>query len=186
VQSWHHRQVAHEASAKIDSELRLNVKEIDKVLEHNVEETRKLKVVRDELLAAIRSKVDDAVVMERFTREGSHALGLSVHSAALRREAWDAAVANQAVSWMPQEALERYSNVYADMRDLQSIEIGGTNRFFDAPRYRDMLSNLQMGQSNPREIYRTVNQMISAYEGIDGNLIGLRAQLEAAAKVGQH
>jgi hypothetical protein len=186
VQSWHHRHVAHEAAVKIDSELRLNVKEIDKVLEHNNAEKRKLKVLRKDLLEAIQAKVDDAVLMARFNKDSNKGLNLSIRSASLRREAWEAAVASQAVSWMPQEALERYSNVYATMRDVQAIEIGGFNHFLDAPRYLDTLSNLQMGQSNPRDIFRMLNQMISAYESGDGNLANLRGELEAAANAGGH
>jgi hypothetical protein len=117
--------------------------------------------------------------MKRLAGEWRDSFNLSVKSPALRREAWDAAVASQAASWMTDEALERYSRVYARMREVQAIEFG-PNGGMDISRYRDTMSNVEMGQGDPRDIYRTLNQMISAYNS-NGNLDGLRQALKKAA-----
>jgi hypothetical protein len=109
---------------------------------------------------------------------------VSIQSPTLRREAWEAAVASQAASWMPGEELERYSRAYAKMRDVQAIESGSSGGM-DNRRFRDTVSNLQLGLSDPREVYRTFNDMISAYNG-NGNLDGLRRELEKAAQAQPH
>jgi hypothetical protein len=51
-------------------------------------------------------------------------------------------------------------------------------RFLDMPRMLDVLSNARMGASNPQEIYRTANQIVSVYDNLDGNLKSLNALLQ--------
>jgi hypothetical protein len=179
VQTWHHRHVAELASVKIDQELRANAEDVAAVQEHNEAEMRKLEAIARELRTGIVDKVDDAVLMKRLAGEWRDSFILSIKSPTLRREAWDAAVASQAASWMTDEALERYSGVYARMREVQAIEFG-SNGGMDISRYRDTMSNLEMGQGDPRDIYRTLKQMISAYNS-NGNLNGLRQALKKAA-----
>lgn len=179
VQTWHRRHVAALASARIDQELRANAEDVAAVQEHNAAEMHKLEAIARDLRTGIVNKVDDAVLMKRIAGEWRAAFNISVKSPPLRREAWESAVASQAASWMPDEALARYSRVYAKMRDVQSIEFG-PNGGMNLARYRDTMSDLEMGLADPREIYRTVNQMISAYHS-NGNLDGLGKALKKAA-----
>jgi hypothetical protein len=181
VQTWHRRHVAEQAAVKINQELRANAEDVAAVQKHNEAEMRKLATIAGELRSGIRNKVDDAVLMKRLADEWRDSFNLSIKSPALRREAWDAAVASQAASWMSDEALEKYSRAYSRMREVQAIEFGPTGGL-DISRYRDAMSNLEMGLSDPREIYRTLNQMISAYHN-NGNLEGLREALESAGEV---
>lgn len=176
VQSIHHRHLAEEASAKLDAEISANVQQIGEALAQNEQRVKKLIVVRDELLDGIRNKVDDAVLLERFKKEkDTH--GLSIQTPTLRREAWEAAIANQAVTWMRPEALERYSTAYASMRDAHVQMVGGSFSFIDGPRWRDTASDVQIGLATPREVFRMLNQMISAYGSLDGNLEWLQREL---------
>jgi hypothetical protein len=183
VQTWHRHHVAELAASKINQELRANAEEVAAVQQHNEAEIRKLVAIARELRTGIADKVDDAELMKRLTTGWRDTFILSVKSPALRREAWEAAVASQAASWMPDETLERYSKVYAQMRDVQAIEFG-PNGGMDMSRYRDAMSNLEMGLSDPREVYRTIKQMISAYDA-NGNLNGLRQALTQAAGAAQ-
>jgi hypothetical protein len=43
------------------------------------------------------------------------------------------------------------------------------------------MSNLEVGLSDPREVYRVLKQMISAYHS-NGNLDGLREELKKAGE----
>lgn len=176
VQTWHRRHVAAEAAVKIEQELRANVDEIANVQKHNQEQIHKLMAIRGELKDGIRNKTPDAVLMQRAMGEWRDAFTASIRSPALRRETWEAAVASQAASWLPDEALERYSRVYSHMREVQSIELG-PNSGMDMTRYRDAMSNLEMGEGDPRELYRILNQLINAYRN-NGNLEGLRDELK--------
>jgi hypothetical protein len=40
------------------------------------------------------------------------------------------------------------------------------------------MSNAQMGVSNPQEIYRAMNQVMDAYDNVDGNMTELNTLLQ--------
>jgi hypothetical protein len=184
VQTLHHRHVASEASVKIEGEIQANIREIDTVLKHNQAASQKLDALRLQLLEGIKNKEADQALIARLDVKKN--ISLSVHQPALRHEAWEVAVASQAVSWMSTEQLERYSTIYASMRDVQAISGGGGNHFLDGPRMLDMASNLNMGVADPRDAYRVLGQMVSAYGSVDGNLQGLRDELSKAPKSTPH
>lgn len=170
VQAIHHKQLAHEAAEKIESELRLNAREIDKVLAHNERDLKEIKRVRAELVQGIVDKVPDNVLMAHFKTDWKSGIVLSINTPTLRHEAWDAAVANQAVTWMPDEQLQRYVTAYAAVRDIQALStIGGTN-FIDGPRLLNTLGDFETGEATPRDMLKVLSQIRSGYSSIDGNL----------------
>ncbi|GJJ02955.1 hypothetical protein RugamoR64_34930 [Duganella rhizosphaerae] len=184
VQTLHHRHLAHEAAVKIDAEIQINVKELDEALSHNNDQLKKIKLASEQLLAGIKGKVDGQLLIKQLAQQ--HKLGLSIMSPSLRREAWEVAVASQAVSWMPQPQLERYSGIYANMRDVQSIGSSGANNFLNGAGMLNTISDIQMGDGDPKAIYRMLSQMISAYSSTDGNLQDLRDKLARSAKDAPH
>jgi hypothetical protein len=180
VQTIHHKHLAHEAGEKIEAELRLNAKEVQYVLAQNENDLKGIKQVRVELLQGIHDKVADDVLMARFKTDWKAGLTLGIKLPTLRHEAWDAAVANQAVTWMPDEQLQRYVTAYADIRDVQMLSTVGGTKFIDGPRLMDTLSDLETGTATPHQMLKTLTQVRSAYSSIDGNLEGLLKSLPKA------
>lgn len=185
VQTLHHRHLAHEAAVKIDAEIQINIHELDGALSHNNDQLKKMQAARELLLAGIKDKVDSPLLIKQLLEQQQNKLGLSIMMPSLRREAWEVAVASQAVSWMQQPQLERYSGIYASMRDVQSIGSGGGN-LLDGAGMLNTLSDINMGQGDPKAIYRMLSQMISAYSSTDGNLQDLRNNLAKSAKDAPH
>jgi hypothetical protein len=177
VQSVHHRHIAHEAAEKLDAELRINAREVKEVLSHNETDLTEIKRVRSELLQAIRDKVPDNVLMERFKTDWKRGVVLSIRLPTLRHEAWDAAVASQAVTWMPDDQLQRYVTAYADIRDVEMLSTVGGTHFIDGPRLMDTLSDLETGAATPNQMLKSLSQVRSAYSSIDGNLQSLLKSL---------
>ena len=178
VQALHHRTVAHEASEKIDAEIRENIKEIGIARQHNATEAGNMQKIRDAIQADLLAGTDNDTLKKRIGTEYKDVFKISMRTPSLRREAWEVAVANQAVSWMPAEELKRYSSIYASMRDVQLIATTGGRSFLDGPRMLDTMSNAQIGEVDPRETYRMVNQIISTYSSVNGNLGELQKLME--------
>jgi hypothetical protein len=174
----HHRHLAHEAAEKMNVELRANIHDLTAALEYNEKKRVALHQARDQLLAGIRGKTGDAELMKQYEQEWAETIRLNTNMPALRREAWEAAVANQAVTWLPRETLERYAGAYSALRDTNTSTYGGAMRFLDMPRMMDVLSNARMGASNPQEIYRTATQLVSVYDNLDNNLKMLNGVLQ--------
>lgn len=181
AQSLHHHSLAREASEKIDAEMKVNVDELTQVIAHNDQRAKELQLIQKAMLAEIRSgTMDDAAMMKHIVEKYEGAFSLSLRTPTLRREAWEVAVANQSVSWMNSTQLKRYSAAYALMRDIQSLSGSGAAMFIDRPRLLDVVSNVQMGVSNPREVYRMLNQAIASYQSANGNLRDLQKELSSA------
>lgn len=186
VEKVHHTHRAREAAEQIDAEMRTNIADIKQVVAHNEQKKQALIAAQEQMLAALKAHVDDKVFIDRFEHEWHTAVDMSLHSPSLRREAWEAAVASQAVTWMPHETLERYADAYAEIRDISTLLNGGSMNFLDGPRLKDVFSNVQMGIGDPKDIYRIVTQMITAYGSFDGNLKTLQTKLENASAAPDH
>jgi hypothetical protein len=180
AETVHHTHRVHEASARMDAELRQNGRNITQVLAHNEDKLASLKKVREQMLEDMQHHVGDSAWMARLQREWGKQIELSIHDPTLRREAWETAVADQSLSWMARDELERYAWIYSEMRETATVLNGSGNQFLDGPRMLDVLSDAQMGEGEPKMAFRMVNQMISAYSSDDGNLQNLKANLDQA------
>lgn len=181
AESLYHRSLAQQASKQIDAEIAANISEIATTIAHNRTEGNKLVAIRTALLADIVGGASDEVLRERLKDQYKGAYRISIRFPSLRREAWEVAVANQAVSHMSSRELKRYSVVYANMRDVQSIQYNGNGNFLDGPGLGNAHSDAQMGIADPRATYRVINQIISSYSQTNGNLVQLEKELRAAA-----
>ncbi|MGB9109118.1 MAG: hypothetical protein WCC39_10580 [Telluria sp.] len=178
LEALHHRHLAHEAADKMHVELRATIKEVNAALVHNEKKRLALHQVRDQLLAGIRSKTSDADLMQRFNKEWAEMMRLDIDTPTLHREAWETAVANQAVTWLPRETLEGYAGAYAAIREVNTSAYSGALMFLDTPRLLDTFSKAQMGTADPQEIYQLAARMVAAYDNLDYNLKSLNAQLQ--------
>lgn len=178
VETAHHRHRVHEASARMDAELIQNAKSVGKVLAHNEDKLAALKKVRKQMLEDIQHHTGDSVWMARLQREWSKQIELSIQDPTLRREAWETALADQSLSWMPRDELEHYASIYSEMRETAMALNGNNNHFLDGPRMLDVFSDTQMGEGDPKAVFRIVNQMITAYSSYDDNLKNLKDDLD--------
>lgn len=181
AQDMNRRSLANQASITIEAEIEANIVELDKVITHNQAQAVKMEAVRKKLLAEIKKGIGETALRARILSDFEDAFNVSIRSPSLRREAWEVAVANQAVSSMPNKELNRYSIIYASMRDLQTASSGMNNYFLDGPRMMDVGSDAQLGVVASRDVYRMINQIISSYSSANGNLKNLRAELATAA-----
>jgi hypothetical protein len=188
VQTWHHRHLAHEAADKMNAELRSTIKDVSAALEHNEKKRQSLHQVRDQLLAGIRAKTSDAELMKRFNQEWAEMMRLDLDTPPMHREAWETAVANQAVTWLPREQLENYAAAYGAIRDTSTSTYSGALMFLDMPRLLDTFSRARMGTATPQEIYLLADRTATAYDNLDGNLKTLNKLLQAvvAENGGEH
>jgi hypothetical protein len=177
VQSYHHRHLAHEASVRIEAELRSNLAELDDAIAHNQKEEEKTRALRVGFVDDLHAGASDKAAIEHLFKKANNAVSLSVRGPTLRREAWDVAVASQAASWVEPKQLEGYAALYAHIRDIDALANGSANKFFDGPQFVNLFADLQIGRADAQGVLRVLNQMEQAYSAQDGNLIKLRSDI---------
>lgn len=177
VRYLHQAREAQEAARNLDAEIAVNIAEVHEVVLENEAEIKRLKHLREVLLTDIRSGLSDTEALNHTMHESKMRFDISFSTPSLQREAWDVAVANQALSNMPQDQLQRYARVYAAMRDMQTLFQATTNSFADLPRLSDTMSNLELKDIKPNELYRALTQMSFVHESNLNNLRKLEKQL---------
>jgi uncharacterized protein YbcI len=184
VQSYHHRHLAHEATARIEAELRTNLSALDDTIAHNKKEEKKTRALRVAFVEELRAGTPEKAAIDHlFEKKGENGVSLSVLVPTLRHEAWDVAVANQAASWIEPEQLEGYAALYAHIRDIGAISNGSGNKFLNGPQFVNLFADLQIGRANAQDVLRILNQIEHAYDAENGNQEGLRDDIGKRFKV---
>jgi len=181
VQTQHHKHLGEEAAERMQAELRATLDEVAKVSAHNKAQIVLNDKLREAVLKDILDKVPDKTAMLNFFNASKGEFSISVQVPSYKHEAWDVAVANQSASWMKAEELQRYSSAYSAIRDSQQLSTVGMN-FLSGSDYLRTMAELQMGTSNPRDLYQMLSRMSFSYQQINNSLRELKEQLDKAVK----
>jgi hypothetical protein len=177
AQTWHHNHRAHEAQSNIESEMRTNLEEVRTSMRKNQEELVRLDAVRDVLRKDILNKVEGKVLVDHIRQASNGKFGLSQSMPTLRREAWEVAVASQAVSWMEPALLQRYAGVYAMQRDFSQSSINTVQLMLDAPSLSNKSADVEFGVIDGAGLYHSVVQMQGALRGTQSSLADVEKEL---------
>ncbi|HEY0199723.1 MAG TPA: hypothetical protein VGC19_14500 [Rhodanobacter sp.] len=143
-----------------------------------------LEKLRDTLLHDIQTHVPDATILQHVHEQTPGGLYLDWRWPALRREAWDVAVADQSASWIDNKQLHRYSDIYAAQTRHDAMMVGDVPVLLDGPRMVDATINLQADNVRPDELLHVVNQMAWLTNEVTHNLEGLAGEIDAALPAG--
>lgn len=178
AQRYHRWHVVEEAVHSLNTEIAANIVETHKVIEHNTAQVDKLARLKAVVGADIKAGVSDHDTLKHMMKEAGNEFGLNIRSPSLQREAWDVAIANQALSYMDAARLQRYARVYAITRDMQSALAGVSNAFVNLPQYMDTVSDMQIDKASARDLYRMLGQLSAAHRSSIGNLKSLESELK--------
>ena len=164
IRSYHQSREAQAAARNLDAEIVANIAETRSVIAQNSQQVEKISRLKKIVLADIQAGVSDKETVKHMMLESGRRFDLSLVTPSLQREAWDVAMANQALSFLPPERLQPYARQYANMRDTQTMLAGSANTFLDLSQLSDMFSNMQLDELTARDLYRILTQMGSVYE----------------------
>lgn len=177
-----HAQAAAASTASMDVELQLSLESIRGSLKKNQAEIQQLgllgKLIADDLRHGVPAKTINADIASHRAQfqAGTYFPDTST-------SAWDVAVANQSVSWIAPDRLQRYSTAYSDLRNLKAWEQRGAIVSVDYPKVSDFQTDLSQGREvNPLALLHTVEQLRLALRTADGNMASVQDDLEAALR----
>ncbi len=118
IEAVHHRELAAQATEQIEEELRSNLRESSSTLAENRKRLAALKATEE----AVASDVLKGDATPATFRTRLQALAIGTATPTLRRDAWEAAIANQALTYVDAAAVRRYSEGYSAQREaIQTI-----------------------------------------------------------------
>ncbi len=184
AQRYHRWHVVEEAVHSLNTEIAANMVETHKVIEHNTAQVDKLARLKAVVGADIKAGASDHDTLRHMMKEAGNEFGLNIRSPSLQREAWDVAIANQALSYMDAARLQRYARLYAVTRDMQSALAGASNAFVSLPQYMDTVSDIEIDKVTARDLYRMLGQLGAAHRSSIGNLKSLESELREEGRRG--
>lgn len=118
--AWQNAEAARASRARIEAELALNVAELRQSLTNNRAAVDNAREVAKGLIAQLKApSIDTKAVMELFGRGFSKRV---VTIPTWRRDAWEAAIADQSATHLAPRDLRRYAEIYTNARDLVDVE----------------------------------------------------------------
>jgi hypothetical protein len=175
-----HAQAAAASTASMDAELQASLESIRGSLKKNQAEIQQLgllgKLIADDLRHGVPPKTINADIASHRAQFQAGAYFPDTPTSA-----WDVAVANQSVSWIVPDRLQRYSTAYSDLRNLKAWEQSGAILMVDYPKASDFQTDLNQGREvDPLALLHTVEQLRLALQTADGNIASIEGDLEAA------
>ncbi|MCC2954089.1 hypothetical protein LK542_00495 [Massilia sp. IC2-477] len=177
VHRYHQNHRAHEAIRNIDAELAANLAEVRSVIKQNQQQIDKTAKMKEILLANIKAGKADKEAVQLAVEGGGGRFGVNMFSPSIQREAWDVAVANQALTYVETERLKHYAMQYANMRDTQQVLANRGTSFMDYTQVANTFSSFELGEIDARSVYRVLTQVNSTHEATNSMLKGLEKLL---------
>jgi hypothetical protein len=170
-EALHHRKLARQTIEQVEVELRANLVESRATLKQNRESVDQLERVYAEVKKlAAQGQAKPAALYGLLTEK----LRISVSMPGLRRDAWDTALADQALIHMPITELRRLSEAYAAQRDAsQSIQTT-FNAMASFSRLTDATVDAEFGRGDPVDLIKALNSYRLTLHAV----IGVERELE--------
>jgi hypothetical protein len=190
-ESRQHARIAEQTRQALQAELRADLDELAKALAFNSAELRKLAPLRNELFMAVQRGTPAAQIEAGPLARWDGAVRQQLPG--LRRDAWDAAVAGQAVTHLDAAELRRYSAAYAALRlvDGQTPAQDGGVAGELRRRYTQWQLDRQLGRLDTLELVRLLLLWESAgqynlalWQGVESELGIALGQPERMAQPG--
>ncbi len=118
-ESRQHARQAEQARASLREELDANLKDLRQAIAANEREKGEGLTLSTPLLQALQARRSDAEIARDVIGNWQPTLRLTLPT--LRRDAWEAAVAGQALAHLGPDELRRFSAAYAAMRDVEQF-----------------------------------------------------------------
>lgn len=181
VEALHHRRQALKTTEQVETELRANLAEVRSTLGHNRETLKLVMGIYGELKQLAQQ---GAVPPETLKQMLGERLRISVFTPGLRRDAWDTAVAGQALVHLRHDTLRRLSEAYTAQREAQQAITTSFNAGGSLTRLTDVTVDAEFGRANPLDVLKALQGYrltLSAVAGVETELESQLAQALGAA-----
>lgn len=176
AEAWHHQRLARQTMEQLDSELRTNLNEVRLAVESDLQVLNNFSKLHEALMARLRAGKLSRAEASTMLNEGLQRVGFSTPT--LRRDAWDTALADQALMHLPREQLHRYSEAYSSQRDMEQALITTTQSGMSVNQLSAVMTDAALGQLDGVEAAKMLQAYVMTMGSNVGNLKELGKLLE--------
>ena len=115
ARGYHNRELAEASRIRISAEISFNLQELKSSLESNRANLKSLKTVYDQLVADINAAKAEHRPINPAPLEPAI---FQINAPSLRRDAWEASIADQSATHLAVADLQKYSEIYSAQKDV--------------------------------------------------------------------
>lgn len=192
-EALHHRRLARHTVEQVETELQANLAEVRVSLTQNRAGLDRVQALYGEIKKLAQQREATPGVLKDLLHEK---LRIGVVTPSLRRDAWDTAVADQALVHLPHDDLRRLSEAYTGQREAQQAIQTSFSAIGSFARLTDAAVDAEFGRGDPVDLlkalqaYRlTLNAVVGVEEGLEKQLaqsLGRGAAEPAASAASGH
>lgn len=173
-EALHHRKLARTTLEQVEVELKANLAETRSTLKQNGEVMKQL----NGLYVDVKQLVHDGQAKPAALKALLDTrLRVSVFTPGLRRDAWDTALADQALMHLPHADLRRLSEAYTAQRDAQQALQSSFNAMGAFVRLTDAAVDAEFGRGDAVDLIKALHAYRITLSAIMGVERGLEQQL---------
>lgn len=167
----HNRDAAADSRVRIEAEIGRNLTEIDTTTRVNTDNAKAVTEFVKGLAEQERKGLPvDAAFPDSVKAAFDH---FQIELPTLQHDAWDAAIADQSAGHLAQGDLQRYTEIYAAVRDIDgSAQLLLSGEWLS--RASDLGVDVQLGKVERRAALLTFSRLLTSFQQISGNLKSLR------------
>jgi hypothetical protein len=173
IEARHHHELATQATAHIDEELRSNLREARSALADNEKRMAALRAAQDAVLDDARKGNMSA---ETF-RARIESISVGVAMPTLRRDAWDAAIASQALTYVDAARVRQFSEGYSAQRNAMEATMAS----LPLGNWLGLLQGATVDAKLGRVDHATLLKAFTTYGLVLTSTLGNERELEQAA-----
>ena len=152
-EALHHRRLARHTVEQVETELQANLTEVRASLAQNRAGLNELMgLYGDVKKLAERGEVKPGVLKELLNAK----LRIGIVTPGLRRDAWDTAVADQALVHLPHDELRRLSEAYTGQREAQQAIQTSFGAIGSFSRLTDAMVDAEFGRGDPVDLLKAL------------------------------
>lgn len=177
----HKRHLAELAAKQVHNEIASNLKSVDESLKMNKQAILGFNELEGKIVKALESTSDREKLNANLEQimDGHYSIGVSAVEPA--QDAWDAAIASQAVTQMHAKELQAFSKLYAKQRvmnnDLLVFQQGMRNGLW--MRWNGVITDLQFHRVDGIELLKVLREFVGGLDVLNKKMQAYRSELQA-------
>jgi hypothetical protein len=178
ARAYHNRELANASRDRIKAEITYNLRELKSVIDLNRANLKSLKTFYDEQVAGLNA----AKAEHRPSGPVStNAPVFQVNTPSLRRDAWEASIADQSATFLSAADLQKFSEIYSGQKDLGQFMVTMLQGNWQSDA-ADLLVATSLGRLDAETQVRIYARGIVILNVLNQNLAQLEEKLASITK----
>jgi hypothetical protein len=184
----HKRHLAEKAAQHVRTEIAANLKLAEESILSNEQTIQVFKQIEQQIVNDLESKQSKEEIIFQLQKHMDGHYGIGAYVIEPAQDAWDAAIASQAVAQMNTQDLQAFSRLYAKQRAV-TTDLAGFQQAMRAVtwiRWNGAITDLQFKRAEPVEFLKVLREFLGNLDVLNNKIKSYKTALQAVNERKDH